>query len=342
MKKLIKSVIAPISREAFLEWLESDSGVPLQIKAKGKLFENIMIISLPKTEQVTYLFCDAQYYKHSEINQDHKFTFLGLYLRQDHSIHLTNTGYWFEYAMSGLAETEHMSKNIMQDIFCKQVNRRVEELIANNRRNLEVSELSNDEHKRHLKYYMESVADSEAIHMFFHEENPDFRFHASFSLRDWSEDSMLDYLQAPDALIEKEAKKYIKDNQEQMLLTFLENDVLSNAYEALLQDADNPIHRMRSISKAVDHCGAKTVTVTVVKPEGTLTFKTEAFSLVGSKSYYSKYSITAQDRRKFEQLFGRNANYNANEITQITYGKKTIYRAVDAFAEDPKQDGKVE
>ena len=88
--------------------------------------------------------------------------------------------------------------------------------------------------------------------------------------------------------------QYIKINQEKFLLQFLKDD-------ALLKE---------------------------------LTFKTAANSLTGHRNYYSTYDIPAQDRREFERLFGRGANYSAEDITRITYGKKTLYETPPIQAED--------
>ena len=138
--------------------------------------------------------------------------------------------------------------------------------------------------------------------------------------------------------IEREAGQYIKDHQEQSLLTFLENDALRGEYTALLRDEENPIHRMKAITDAVKASGAKTVTVTVAKPEGELTFKTAADSLTGYRNFYSSYDIPAQDWREFERMFGKYADYHAEDITRITYGRNTIYEAPPALVEDLEQD----
>ena len=95
---------------------------------------------------------------------------------------------------------------------------------------------------------------------------------------------------------------------------------------------------MKAISGAVRDSGAKMVTVTVVKPEGELTFKAAADSLTGYRNYYSSYDIPAQDRREFERLFGKYADYRAEDITRITYGRNTIYEATPDQTEGLEQD----
>lgn len=332
---MMQSLHGPIPREEFLEWLDSDGTAPLQI-SRGKNQDNFtMIISLPKTEGINYLFCDTNY-SIPGIHQNDDFSFCGLYLRKDHSLRLAD--YRLACAVDGLAKIERMDSDDLRRCFCEQVNRRVEELLADGRKNLTITELGSEETKRRLDYYRQYGAREEAIRAYFSEQEPDFRFRSNYRLSGWDEDTMLAYLQTPDALVEREAGQYIKDHQEQSLLTFLENDALRHKYVALLQDEDSPIHRMKAISGAVRDSGAKMVTVTVVKPEGELTFKAAADSLTGYRNYYSSYDIPAQDRREFERMFGKYADYHAEDITRITYGRNTIYEATPDQTEGLEQD----
>ena len=48
----------------------------------------------------------------------------------------------------------------------------------------------------------------------------------------------------------------------------------------------------------------------------------------------TKPDIPASDRKEFERLFGRYADYNAEDITKITYGRNTIYEAPAAPVEE--------
>lgn len=332
---MMQSLHGPIPREEFLDWLDSGGTAPLQI-SRGKNQDNFTtIISLPKTEGINYLFCDTNY-SIPGIHQNDDFSFCGLYLRQDRSLRLAD--HRLTCAVDGLTKTERMDSDDLRRHFCKQVNRRVEELIADGRQNLTITELSSKETKRRLDYYQQYGAKEDAIRAFFSEETPDFRFRSDYELNDWSEDFMLACLQSSDTVIEVEAEQYVQGHQEQLLLTFLENDALRDAYDALAQDTENPIHRMKAITDAVRDSGAKTVTVTVQKPEGELTFKAVADSLTGHRSYYSSYNIPAQDRREFERMFGKYADYHAEEITRITYGRNTIYEAPSAPVEDLEQD----
>ena len=214
------------------------------------------------------------------------------------------------------------------------INRRVEAIIANDRRNLPVQELTGSRAVRDLEYYQEHGAQCEALRRLFDGMEPDGQFHSGYTLDELPEAAFMAWLKNPEGFIQAEAKAYIKTNQEKFLLQFLENDALLAEYQALAQDTGNPVHRMKAITDAVKSSGAKTVTVTVQKEEGELTFKTQASSLTGQWASYSTYDIPAADRRTFEQMFGRHADYGPEDITKITYGRNTIYEAPPAQAEE--------
>lgn len=181
---MMQSLHGPIPREEFLEWLDSGSGVPLQI-SRGKNQDNFTtVISLPKTKDVSYLFCDTNY-SIPGIHQNDDFSFCGLYLRQDHSLRLAD--HRVGCAVDGLTKTECMDSDDLRRCFCEQVNRRVEELLADDRKNLTITELGSEETKRRLDYYRQYGAREDAIRAFFSEETPDFRFRSDYELNDWSE-----------------------------------------------------------------------------------------------------------------------------------------------------------
>lgn len=127
---------------------------------------------------------------------------------------------------------------------------------------------------------------------------------------------------------------YSKRNQEKFLLQFLKNDALWEEYQAIAQDPDNHLHRVKAISDAIKTSGAKTVTVTVQKNGEELSFRTGTTPLMGHHNSYNTSHIAAADRREFERLFGRHASYTAEDITRITYGKKTLYEAAPIQAEE--------
>ena len=111
---------------------------------------------------------------------------------------------------------------------------------------------------------------------------------------------------------------YIKTHGEKLLLEFLKNDTLLAEYQTLMQNTDDPIHRVKGIRDAVIGWKAKTVCVTIRKDGQELTFRTGSTDLRSRFGSYGSSSIRAEDRQEFERLFGRRANYCAEDITKIT------------------------
>lgn len=194
------------------------------------------------------------------------------------------------------------------------VNHYVEGVIANNRNNLTATEIAGFRAVQDLEYYQKYGAKEEAIRRLFVDDAPDGRFCSDYDLNALQEAAFIAWLHDPEDFIQTEAEQYIKSHQEVFLLEFLKNDALLDAYHALMQDVDNPIHRMKAITDAVEGCGAKTVTVTVQKDGEELTFKAEASSLTGYKNSYSTFYINGGVCDPYGDLVYVNESYHVNRM----------------------------
>ena len=270
--------------------------------------------------------------KDTGISWSSSLSFCGVYDRKSRTLYLTEN--LLHSLTDGQAPLVTGTGPSMLDEICGRINQRVKDVIANDRNNLPVREITGGMTLRSLQYYQEHGAREEAVRRFFSGEAPDGQFHSGYVLGDLPETTFLAYIQDSEGFIQTEAEKYIQTNREKFLLQFLRNDALLAEYQALTRDTGSAIHRMKAITEAVKASGAKTVTVTVQKGEQELTFKTAANSLLGHKNYYSTYDIQASDRREFEKLFGRYSDYSAEDITRITYGRNTLYEAASAQTED--------
>ena len=324
MKDLFRSTI---SRDDFQRWLGLGIA-PLAVwqgeKAAATLFK------LEKNPSVDYLYQTAA--QDDSISWNNQVLFCGVYDRRNMALYLTKDAVSF-FTKGTFPFVAEAGPSIIDEI-TGAVNRRVEDAIANDRSNLPIQEITGWQASRDLEYYRSYGAKETAIRQLFSGQEPDGQFHSDYKLNDLPETAFIAYITDPELFVQTEAEQYIKDYQESFLLQFLENDALLAEYQALMQDDENPVHRMKAITDAVKGCGAKTVTVTVQKGGQELTFKAAADSLTGHRRYYSSYDIPASDRREFEQIFGRYANYHAEDITKITYGRNTIYEAPPVQAEE--------
>lgn len=321
------------AQENFQRWLAWGTE-PMTVYKGEKA--TAMLVTLDKKPNVDYLYRTAVE-KDNSISWSNSLMFCGVYDVKNQTLYLT------EDALHSLTEGQCPLVTVTAPSIVKElldrINRRVEDIIAGDRNNLHVREVTGMMALRDLRYYREYGAREDAIRQYFDDKVPDGRFHSGYTLDGLREAAFLAYIQDPDEFIQTEAEKYINTNQEKILLEFLENDALLAEYQTLMEDTGDPVHRMKAITDAIKTSGGKTVTVTIQKEEQELTFKTEASSLTGYKKGYNTFDIPASDRRKFEKLFGRYADYTAEDITKITYGRNTIYEAVPVQTEDLKEQG---
>lgn len=301
-----------LDRERLFQWLRSSS--ESLVTARSSL------IKLEKMPEVNYIYGLS-----GKRDMDSAFHFCGVYLRVADALRLAD---WPLAAKDiSLTAEECEEEKALVARLSVQVNSKIEELIGNDRSQLSVETVTDMSLKRNLDYYLEYGAREDAVRQFFAGNEPDGQFRSDYQAKSGQEDKLLAYLTAPEELISAEAKAYIESHQQEILSEFLKNDALLAAYNQLEADVDNPIHRMRSITQAVEGSGAKSVNVTIQKEGAVLTFKMSAAAMTGYHPDYSTWDIPAQDRRKFQELFGKHADFTAEDVTQITYGRSVIYEA---------------
>lgn len=316
----------PIPRDKFQQWLEKEDA-PLVVSLSGDRIATVL--KIPKTPEIDYLY-GVSTQRAGRISWEKGLEFCGAYDRLGQALYLSSGP--LTTMVSGITEAEQYSNELIKEIIEK-VNQNVESVVTNDRKNLSVKEVTGGSASRDLKYYLEHGVKEHVIRIFFAGQEPDGQFHSDYTLEGFTETAFIAWLQNPEQFIQDEADQHLNSHQEKFLASFLRNDALLKEYRALMEDTENPIHKMKAITDAVKASGAKTVTVTVQKDGQELTFKAAAGSLTGHRNYYSSFEIPAQDRRKFEEMFGRYADYTANDITKITYGRNTIYEA-EAPAEE--------
>lgn len=305
----------------FLSWLGQTEKNACMIQSAGMTY---YFVRVAKSEVFDYLYCQRQY-SGKELTRDGAFKYAGIYCRSDGEL------YDGQYDVQGLAgeDTEERSAGQLRGNLQRNVRQKVEAAIANDRQNLQITELSDAELLRKLKYEQDYGAKDKARRHFLDTvdfEPPSFR--CFYEPARWTEDSLLSYILDSEAYTDKETEAYIATHQEEMLFDFLCNDAELAEYQALVADTENPVHTVKKIIAAMNTTAAKTVNVTINKDGEEFTFKTEANELRRDCSqYYSSWNMVAADRRKFEERFGRSADYRPKEIVRITYARAVLYEA---------------
>ena len=305
----------------FLSWLGHSGDSTCVIERAGTTY---YFVRVQRNEVFDYLYCQRQY-SGKVLARGGTFKYAGIFCRKDGEL------YDAQYDVQDLAgeDTRERRAGRLQEDLQQTVRRLVEAAVANDRRNLQITELSDPELLRKLKNEQDYYAKSKARECFLAAaefEPPSFQ--CFYEAENWTEDSLLSYILDPQGYAAKEATDYMETHQEEMLFDFLCNDVELAEYQTLANDAENPVHIVKKIMAAMNTTSAKTVNVTICKDGEEFTFKTETQELRRDcRNYYSSWYMVAADRRRFESRFGRGADYYPQEILRITYARAVLYEA---------------
>ena len=283
------------------------------------------LVKIPYENDFDLLFYSRTWYG-TNIKLDEKLESAGLYYRKDGCIY--NPSYSLDCCLESFEMiADNTSKKAFAEKFTELVKAKVEEIIDNKRSNLTIKELTDGYLLNQLEYYSEYGAASDARKEFINGNAvSDIVYKCPFSTDSMSDKEYIQFILDREPLIEETANTYINEHQENILAQFYNNALLRKELQSIYDNPEHILHRVKAIIDAVKESGAKTVNVTINKEDKEFTFKYESRTLTcAHDSYYSSYNIKASDRREFENLFGRSADFYPNEITKITYGRNVIY-----------------
>lgn len=312
-----------IPREQLLRWLDSEA-VQLQLRHPGQ--ESAHLVKLPKTEDIDYIY-GLPGRKQLRDN----LYFCGVYFHSSKILRLADS--ILQKIVDGLTPEECADPRELARTLTDQVNTAVETMIGDDRTRLDVQEVTSPELRLELERYLKFGAHEDASHSFLSRSKPDGRFHSGYETRYWKDAALLAYLSNPEQYVSAEAERYIQSRKENILAGFIKTDALLAEYARIMEDPGNDLHRIRSISEAVQDCGTSAVTVTVQNEHSTMTLQLPADSLAGCRDYVDWAAIDAEDRWRFWEAFGLRP-LKMTDISQIELGKTVLYRAPVEQAQD--------
>lgn len=306
-------------QDEFKNWLKDETIKPLT-KTVDRM--NKVYIKIPKRENFFYLFCQW-HNKSLEAESGHDFEYAALYNKQDGLVY--NAGLDFQETFPEAAtgpKISRLSKTVNESI-----RTRLEDFVAQNQTDLSMRKVFEkglaelEDYKKYQlekdiqRYFLKGMENSE-------DENPRYYDH------EWTEEDLLDYLEDADGYIERTAEKIWSKRQEAILLEQKIRSLIKTGVEELEKESDSPLHRQRNILYALRNSLAKTVSVTIHKNGVEYRFKTTAAELCRETvASYSTYPMPVKDREQFASLFGGHASYDPEDIVDIAYRGKSLYRA---------------
>jgi len=217
-----------------------------------------------------------------------------------------------------------------KDEFEKQVRQRISGIVNNSHYELTITDASQLQ-KADMKWKVENAWKDHNLHkvrgLFLDGKNPeDIPFIPLFSADQFTTDDYIEYIQDNGNVVERFSSRWFDENQEEMYAEFYVINAIKEELQRIRDDPHDPLHKIKSIMDAMANTDCKTVNVTTAIEGKELTFKTEASPLRRDcQSSYSSYNMPAQDKRRFEEAYGKYADYRPEDIVRITYGKKVLF-----------------
>lgn len=324
-----------LTKGEFKKWLEFGGDAVALETDKGTL----RLLKVPQTEQFDYLYSQSPYFKASIIRAC-AFTFCGLYSRLDQTVYCG--GETLRSLVDGWENDPALGEEGLADELQGSVRTTIDRIASYIAVGLSEQQLTDEKEAKDLAYFKENqISDSTVRCLFKNKRTEDIQFHSEYEVGKLSDEELLSYLADRQGFAARTAAEYAEKNQQRIMKKLLEAKIVQDAYSQLLADSSNPLHRMKRISDAVTESGAKTVTVTIQKDGQEATFRTSASSLKGYRQKYWGSEIAASDRREYERLFGRYADYSAEDVVKITYGRQTIFEEDSPAMEQSACDGPV-
>ena len=294
-----------------------------------------LLIRVNKNADFDYLYVQ-KLYRSTELKRV-KLEYAGIYCKRDGLVY--DGQYIIRDLVDDLTGLEMRTAEVLHGNLKAAVRSAVETSIGNDRKNLIISKLTSEKESRELETFRQYSAGRQARDAYLKSEDEDtvfeFTYQCDYNPEQWTEESLLEYILDSEEYVSAEVKSYIDSHQESALSDFLAGDMVAAEYKTLINNSMNPVHRVKRIMRALSASSAKTVTVTVRKDGKDFTFKAEASPFRSDCiSHYSDWSIAAADRREFERIFGRNANYKPQDILRIEYSRSVLYEAEVIGRED--------
>lgn len=301
-----------MSQEKLMKWLESGSEEMCMITRhssesgyfRHKLSNGIDIIYVYGNirDGVIPLYKDPEYQ--------------GLYKRE------TGQFYDMQYTTRELFEDgryQELEYSALQEEFESRVRERVEEMVTKFEGDIKLDDTTKSQQESQ-KFY----ADKRARKIYLQNINTDFTYQCGYGDCNFK-NKLMQYVLDSETVVNETAKTYLADNEDKIREEIVQNLMTQQRVQELKDGKDKFLTAMRNIIQSIP-VQCKTVNVTTVIERKELTFKYEASRLRQDCNYdYYAWWIPAQDRRKFEMMYGSHKDFTPMDITKITYGKKVLY-----------------
>lgn len=162
----------------------------------------------------------------------------------------------------------------------------------------------------------------EARYDFFRGKRPELFLH---DIREFSVDCLIQYIQEPEKVIEREARAYCEAKAAHILETWIKYNIMREEYNAIIADMERDEHRLLKIMKSITD--EKTVRIELSNGNEV---KVEAGAVKNLPfcGYISSWNVNAADRKNLlRDERGRDKEITLEDIKAIYHGGRILYQA---------------
>ena len=157
---------------------------------------------------------------------------------------------------------------------------------------------------------------------FFRGKRPELFLH---DIREFSVDCLIQYIQEPEKVVEREARAYCETKAAHILETWIKYNIMRKEYEAIIADRERDEHRLLKIMKSITD--EKTVRIELSNGNEV---KVEAGAVKNLPfcGYISSWNVNAADRKNLlRDEHGRDKEIILEDIKAIYHGGRILYQA---------------
>jgi len=308
---MIKMELLKVDNQGFVEWLRSGNQ---EMCLVGERHEHAYFRhSLSNGLDILYMY---DYMRDSKIPLHREPEYQGLYKRDTKELY--DVSYDLNKAIEGTDIIAYGSANITEDIE-GMVRRLVEEKVATYISTIKDTDFTEEKRESLRKGAWEIAKDK-----YLKDEEAGEDYECGYHEEHYVE-HLMDFITGKEA-----TAKIIADEHHARHKENIPEKIVTRRYvREELAKFNNGEYKhylaMKQIIKGIPNT-CKSVNVTVEKEGAELTFKYEArFLRTDCGMHYYTFYIPAPERKKFEELYGRHAEFGPLDIKQITYGKKVLY-----------------
>lgn len=303
--------IPRINRQGFVDWLKSENQ-EMCIVESG-LDRAYFRHSLSNGLDILYMY---MYMSEGKIPLHREPEYQGLYKRDTKELY--DVGYDLHEVIVDTDIIGHGSANIRDEIE-DMVRKLVEEKVATYITTITDIKLTKEQRESIREDAWDIAKDK-----YLKDEEAGREYECGFTEEHYVE-HLMDFITDKEATARMIAEEHHEKNKDRIPEKIIRQRYVREELAKFNNGEDKHYLAMKQIIKGIPNT-CKSVNVTVEKDGAELTFKYEARHMRHDCGmHYYAWNIPAPERRQFEEMFGRHADFGPLDIKRITYGKKVLY-----------------